>query len=376
MDVRLLAEREVVVNNEVDLVDVDTTGQEIGGNEHTRSTSSELLHDEVSVLLGHFTVHGGDGHVLFHKLVTEFLDSLLSVAVDDSLRDLNVVVEFNKGVELPFLTIESNVELLNTIKGKIVVLDEDGCGVTHELLGDLEDFRSHSSGEKCDLNVMRELLEDLIDLVLEAAPEHLISLVEDEELEVLSEEESLLDHFQNSARSADDDVDTVTETLAVFLGVSATGARVSGDLQVLTQVEDDGDDLLSELSHWSDDERLSVSRVGVDKLQSTDGEGSGLAGTRLSLSDGVSVLDDGNDSTLLDGRGLFETVSVDSSKEVLLESELVERVNRLEPVGLDVGGDHRLFVVVTAITAVTVVIFSHDFFFSFLYLIYSFVLPE
>ena len=140
-------------------------------------------------------MHGGDGHVLFDELVTEFLDSLLGIAVDDTLSDFNVVVELNESVEFPFFTVKSNVELLDTIECEIIVLNENGGRVSHELLSDFEDFRSHSSGEESNLNIMRKLLENFIDLILETTSKHLISLVEDEELEVFSGEESLLDHF-------------------------------------------------------------------------------------------------------------------------------------------------------------------------------------
>lgn len=67
------------------------------------------------------------------------------------------------------------------------------------------------------------------------------------------------------------------------------------------------DDLLSQFSDGCDDEHLSLRGLVIDDLESTDREGSGLTGTRLSLSDGVSKLDNRDDTDLLDWRGLFET---------------------------------------------------------------------
>jgi hypothetical protein len=42
-------------------------------------------------------------------------------------------------------------ELTDTLKGKLILLDEDSDRVSHELLGDLEDLLGHGSGEEDDL---------------------------------------------------------------------------------------------------------------------------------------------------------------------------------------------------------------------------------
>jgi len=61
-------------------------------------------------------VHGRDGHVLLNELVTEFFDSLLGIAVDNALSDFNIIVQFDKCIEFPFFSVQSNVELLDTIE--------------------------------------------------------------------------------------------------------------------------------------------------------------------------------------------------------------------------------------------------------------------
>lgn len=224
-------------------------------------------------------MHGRDGHVLLNELVTEFFDSLLGIAVDNSLSDFNIIVQFDKCIKFPFFTVQSNIELLDTIESEIIVLDENSCRVSHELLGDFENFWSHSSREKCDLNIMGELLEDFIDLILETTSEHLISLIEDEELEIFSGEESLLDHFEDTSGSSDDDLDTFSESLFIFLRVGTTCASISGDLQVLTEVKDNCDGLLCKFSSGCKDKSLGVGGRCVDSLEGTDREGSCLTST-------------------------------------------------------------------------------------------------
>lgn len=56
MDVVLAVGGEIVVDDERDLLDVDTTGEQVGGDEHTRRSRTELLHEELTLLLVHITV--------------------------------------------------------------------------------------------------------------------------------------------------------------------------------------------------------------------------------------------------------------------------------------------------------------------------------
>jgi hypothetical protein len=56
VDVVLLGGREVVVDDERDLLDVDTTGEEVGGDEDPRRARAELLHDDLALALLHVTV--------------------------------------------------------------------------------------------------------------------------------------------------------------------------------------------------------------------------------------------------------------------------------------------------------------------------------
>lgn len=46
-----------VVNNESNLLDIDTSGQQVSGNENSGGASSEFLHDHVSLHLVHLAVH-------------------------------------------------------------------------------------------------------------------------------------------------------------------------------------------------------------------------------------------------------------------------------------------------------------------------------
>ena len=59
-----------------------------------------------------------------------------------------------------------------------------------------------------------------------------------------------------------------------------------------------------------EDEGLGGMVLDEDVLKSAHNEGGSFTGTGLGLADGVTTVDDGFDGTLLNGRGLFETVTI------------------------------------------------------------------
>lgn len=162
---------EIVVDDQGNLLDIDTTGQEIGGDQDTRRAGSELLHDQITLSLVHVTVHGGDSEITGSELVGEPVDLSAGVAEDDGLGDGDGLVQVGEGVELPLLLLNGNVELLDTLQGKLVLLDQDTDGVTHELGGDLKDVLGHGGGQEDNLGGLGEELEDVVNLLSETTLE-------------------------------------------------------------------------------------------------------------------------------------------------------------------------------------------------------------
>ena len=279
VDVVLAVGGKVVVDDKGNLLDVDTTGEEVSGDQDTGRTGTELLHDNVTLGLVHVTVHGRDGEVTGSELVGEPVDLSAGVAEDNGLGDGDGLVQVGKGVELPVLLLNGNVELLDTFEGKLVLLDEDTDGVTHELGGDLEDILGHGGGEKDDLGGLGEQLEDVVDLLGETARQHLVGLVEDEHLHVVGLEDAALDHVLDTAGRADNDLGTVLEGLHVVANAGTANAGVALDVHEVTDGDDDLLDLLGQLAGGGEDERLARLDALVDLLEGGDGEGSGLAGT-------------------------------------------------------------------------------------------------
>jgi hypothetical protein len=108
VDVVLLGSGQVVVDDQRDLLDIDTSGKQVGGNEDSGRTGSELLHDDLSLTLVHFSVHGRDGELSLVELGGEPVDLSSGGAEDDGLGDGDGLVQVAKGVELPVLLLNGD----------------------------------------------------------------------------------------------------------------------------------------------------------------------------------------------------------------------------------------------------------------------------
>ena len=141
----------VVVDDERDLLHVDTTGQEIGSDKYTGRAGAEFLHDDVTLSLLHVAVHGRHGEVTSSEFVGEPVNLSSCVAEDDGLSDGDCFVKIGESVKLPVLLLDGDVELLDTLEGEFGLLDQDADWVAHELCGNFKDILGHSGGQKDNL---------------------------------------------------------------------------------------------------------------------------------------------------------------------------------------------------------------------------------
>ena len=266
------------------------------------------------------------------------------VTEDDSLRDGDRLVQIAQSIQLPLLLFDRDVELLDTFQGQFVPLDENPNGLSHELLGHLEHVCGHGCREKDNLSVLREELENLIDLVFETARQHLIGFIKAEDFDVVGPEGPAVDHIEDTSGSANDDLNTLLQLCHVLTDVGSANTGVTFNVHIVTKGNDDLLDLLSELTGWCEDESLGAFDREVELLKDGDGEGRSLASAGLCLSDDIVTPDDGDNCTLLDGGGTFEPrgekaskiivsatwpsapVSVDATEEFRLQIHVVEAV--------------------------------------------------
>lgn len=190
------------------------------------------------------------------------------------------------------------------------------------------------------MNIGGQVFEDLSDFIDESSAEHFVSLVENDDFKEIGFEGFLFDQIFYSSWGSDNDLDSsFFKDFSVFSGVGSSDAASGVDFKELTEAEDNFVDLLSKLSGGGQDDSLTVGGLWIDGLENTDGESSGFACTGLGLGNGVLLVDNREDTLLLNDGWLFETESIDTSEEVGVQVELLEGVNCLQPQSfLDLDG--------------------------------------
>jgi hypothetical protein len=114
-------------------------------------------------------VHGRHGEIVIVHGLLKLKNSLLGVAIDKSLVDVQVGVEIEENLHLPLFLLDGNVILTDTLEGKIFRLDKNLLWISHEMLGKSQDVIWHGGGEKSDLNVTGQEFKDFLNLLLESS---------------------------------------------------------------------------------------------------------------------------------------------------------------------------------------------------------------
>lgn len=86
---------------------------------------SELLHDVVSLLLWHITMHRAYCEVRFLHFLCEPVNLPLGVAEDDCLSYSQCIIEITQCVKLPLFTFDCYKELLNAFKCQLITESEN-----------------------------------------------------------------------------------------------------------------------------------------------------------------------------------------------------------------------------------------------------------
>jgi hypothetical protein len=155
---------DIVVDDNVHTRDIETTGENIGGDEDTLVELLEGLVAGNTLLLGHRTVNADTGEVALNQQLVELLGALNRLDKDAHLVELKRV---QKVVQLAVLLVLGNADkvLLKTVEGELgLVVDVNLERVLHELLADKTDLLVQGSREHHNLLVVGSLTENALDI--------------------------------------------------------------------------------------------------------------------------------------------------------------------------------------------------------------------
>ena len=163
-------------------------------------------------------------------------------------------------------------------------------GVGGVLADQVLDVRRHGGREEQHLPVLRELVEDAGDLLVEPLVQHLVGFVEDRRAAVLELEVLPADVVVDPAGRADDDRRAALQRVLLLLHRRAAVDGGDLDVLVLGEVVDLGGHLERQLAGGAEDQRRTAFVLGVNLLEQGEPEGGGLPGAGLAADDEVLAL--------------------------------------------------------------------------------------
>jgi hypothetical protein len=298
--------REIVIEDDLDIVHVNAAGGDVGGDKEFEAGLAEFAHDAVAHGLAHVAVEAVGGVTLGVKMINEFVHHALGVAENDA--ELEVVDINEAGEEFDFVAaIHFVINLLDGWDGEGGLLDADILGIARIILDQLLDGARQGGGKENGLAFFRHGLKDEFDIVAEAHVEHDVGFVEDDHFDFVEAQGAAAHMVHNAAGSADDDLGALLEAEELaFVGLAAVnGEGVDAALEEGEFVDFFGD-LDGEFASGAEDNDLDGAERRVHFLDGGDSEGRGLAGARLGLADDISTGKEHGDGFGLNGRSLLE----------------------------------------------------------------------
>nr|WP_254211487.1 hypothetical protein [Streptomyces sp. ADI95-16] len=333
VQVVLVVTGRVHVQDQVDAVDVDTAGGDVGRDERVDVAVLEVREDAGAGTLRHAAVQRVGLHAGLDELLGDAVGAQLGADEDDGAalaggdggRDRRLVLRLHD---------EDVVRHGRDVALRAVDLVRDGVGQV--ALDQGADLVLHGGGEEHALAAAGDLVEQLGDLGQEAQVRHLVGLVEDRDLDVLQGAGAAVDDVAQTAGSGDEDVDTALQGVDLV----AHGGTAADDLHLEAEHVAVGlegvRDLHRELTRRREDDRAGLLLLGVTAGQRGQGrqtEGEGLAGAGAATAEDVLAGQGVRDGRGLDREGGGDAVLGELAHDPLGQTEVAEGDG-----GLRVGG--------------------------------------
>ena len=336
VDVDLLVFGALVVDDVRDVVDVDASCGDVGGDQDIDLAVTEGAQSLLASALAQVAVQRTDREAAGGQVLAQAGGGALGAAEDDGaasalgLEDARDDLDFVHGVN-------AVDDLLDRVDGLVLVvgvLRADVGRLDHEAAGQGHDGAGHGRGEQHGVAVLGDSAEQGLDVGQEAQVEHLVGFVEDDGFDAGQVQVALAQQVDEAAGRAHDDVGATLEGLDLGLEGDAAvdfddaGRQVPGSLaQILG-------DLLGEFAGRQDDEGLRLVRVEEvlvalfvgrdDVLEDGDAEAEGLAGAGLGLADDVVALQRGAKRQGLDGEGVRDALVFEGVDDRVGDAEVRE----------------------------------------------------
>ena len=334
MNVILGHVRQVEIDDVRQLLDIEATRRDVGGDEHLHLAGHEVLECTNARVLALVAVDRVRVDAVALQLRGEAVGAVLGLAEHQHLRPVVAADEMRQHLALAVGVDQVHV-LRDELGGRVAPRDFDGLGILLELRRELADLLGESRREEQVLPLRRQEREDLADVVDEAHVEHAIGFIEHQDLDLAQINRLLLHVVEQAAGRGDEDVDPAAQGVDLRID---TDPAVDGDrlqLHVLAVRAHAVLDLRAQLARWRDHQaadrvargRMAAVGFRVQDLEEGKRKAGGLAGTGLGGAQKVFAGEHYGDGLRLDGGRRGVALLGNSLEQFGREPERIKRAN-------------------------------------------------
>ncbi len=312
--------RDVVVDHVADSRHVDSPCRDVGGNEDVVATLAEALHGPLALSLAHVALQGDGVHACPLEIPGQTPGAMLGAQEDDGRGEVLLVQQVCQKICLAAL-LHWVERVLDGLHGR-----RDGqldhVRVVQQVVGQAADLARHGGGEQQVLTPLGQLLDDALDVGQETHVEHVVGLVENQDLQPVEAHVLAAHQVEQSPGAGDDDVGSAAQGALLGHGADAAKDRDGADVGELAQHLEVAVDLHGQLARGREDQGPRVlSAAGHKALDDGQREGGGLARAGLGQAEHVAAFEHLGNGLGLDGPGLAEARLGYGAQNVFVQPE-------------------------------------------------------
>ena len=325
-----------------DVVNVDATAGDVGGDEHVHTPLLEILQRLGARRLRLVAVDGFSVDVLLSELSGKPVGAVLGSGEDDGTADALLVDELDEQSALVRLLHEEHV-LLDAVGGDLLGTDVHRHRVVQHLGHNVVHRSRHGRAEQQILPLVRHHSNHALDVVNEAHVEHAVGLVKHEVFHVPEIDVTLLFQVEQSTWCGHEDVDAASK------GIDLRTLSNTAEDDLVTQTErsavhfDAVADLSGQFARWREDEGAngapSLDAFRREVMEDGQGERRGFPRSRLRNAEHVTAVQRRWNRLRLNRRWLRVAFVLDGVEQFVTQAEVLEGRHGLTTCGRNLRGD-------------------------------------
>ena len=201
-----------------EVVDIESAGGHIGGNEQLQVTLAELLHHGIALCLREIAMQRIGIITVLDELRRHLLCSGTGAAKDDAINPRQVVHNALE-CQILLLGIHHIVDVMHIGAALVARAHHILLRIVHVVLGNLGNFAWHGGREEQHLAVARHIGKNLVDVVDKAHVQHLVGLVKHHGVHILECDGLAVDQVDEAAWRGHHHLHTLFQRLHLRLDV-------------------------------------------------------------------------------------------------------------------------------------------------------------